>query len=229
MICTLCTTNHLTHGTLCPACTRDTLDRLQRLPRLWASLEAWLTPGSSGPAQYGGRVRMVEAPMPLSQEVLDLRAGGGILGVLEDWRDAVFETRDMRVPARTGSHWHRLVKASVELEDQIHFIALWEQGPQLAREIRRLVDRVRDVVQPGRALDEPPEPTFLGYCIATIADDIVCGTKLFADMSRPVQCTWCLCLYPPDQWLALRNLQPGRAQPDAEPESDGSDLASTAA
>ncbi|MET7475099.1 hypothetical protein ABZT17_12160 [Streptomyces sp. NPDC005648] len=213
MICTLCTTTQLEHGTLCPACTRDTLDRLQRLPRMWLSLEAWLTPGSNGPAQYGGRARMAEAPMPLVQEVLDLRAAGGIVGVLEDWRDAVHHTRGLPIPARVGSLWHRLAHAAGELEEQIYFIALWEQGGELGRELRRLVDRVRAVVQPGRALDEPPAPTFLGYCVAADPDGIVCGTKLFADMTRPVQCTWCLCPYPPDSWLALRQLQPGRPQP----------------
>jgi len=211
MICSLCTKHELEHGTLCPDCTRETLDRLRRLPRMWASLEAWLTPGSTGPAQYGGRARMAEAPMPLSSEALDLRAAGGIVGVLEDWRDAVHETRGLAIPPRTGSLWHRVSHASAQLQEQIHFIALWEQGGQLAREVRRLVDRVRDLVQPGRALDEPPPPTFLGYCIALKPDDTVCGTKLFADMTRPVQCTWCLCTYPPDSWLALRMLQPGAA------------------
>jgi len=211
MICTLCSTQ-LEHGTLCPDCTRATLERLQRLPRIWASLEAWLTPGSSGPAQYGGRTRMAEAPMPLSQEVLDLRSAGGIVGVLEDWRDAVHDTRRLPIPARAGSLWHRICHASADLQDQIHFIALWEHGGQLGREIRRLVERVSAVVQPGRALDEPPAPTFLGHCIAVDPGGIVCGTKLFADMTRPVQCEWCLCTYPPDSWLALRHYQPGQDQ-----------------
>lgn len=212
MICTLCTKHELEFGSLCPDCTRATLDRLQRLPRLWASLDAWLPPGSNGPTQYGGRARMAEAPMPLREETLDLRAAGGIVGVLEDWRDAVHDTRHLPVPARIGSLWHRLTQASAQLQDQIHFIALWEEGGQLAREIRRLVERVTGVVQPGRALDEPPAPTFLGHCIAADPDGIVCGRKLYADMTRTVQCTWCLCPYPPDTWLALRHHQPGRDQ-----------------
>lgn len=224
MICTLCAKHHIEHGSLCPDCTRTTLDHLHRLPRMWASLEAWLAPGAAGPAQYGGRVRRAEAPLPLSEEVLDLRAAGGIVGVLEDWHTAVCETRGLPVPVRSASLRNRVSTAAAGLVHQIHFIALWEQGGQLAREVGRLVDRVRAVVQPGRALDEPPEPTFLGRCIAVDEDGIVCGHRLYADMTRPVQCGHCLCLYPPHTWLALRHLQPGRPPSAAEPDANGSTL-----
>lgn len=211
MICTLCTKHVVKHGTLCTDCTLTTLDRLQRLPRMWGSLEAWLAPGATGPAAYGGRVRLAEAPMPLRQEVLDLRAAGGIVGVLEDWRDAVYDTRDYVIPPRTAALARRVQAASGALQRQIHFIALWEQGGQLGLEVRHLVDRVRAVVQPGRALDEPPEPTFLGYCIAVDPGGIVCGRRLYADMAQTVECAWCLCKYPPDTWLALRHFQPRTA------------------
>jgi hypothetical protein len=214
MICTLCKKTTLEHGSLCPDCTRTTLDHLHRLPRMWASLEAWLTPGASGPAQYGGRVRRAEAPLPLSEEVLDLRAAGGIVGVLEDWHTAVCDARGLLAPARAVSLQGRIAAAAAALADQIHFIALWEHGGLLAREVSRLVDRVRAVVRPGRALDEPPEPTFLGRCIAAVDEDgTVCGHRLYADMTRPVQCALCLCLYPPDTWLALRHYQPGAPRP----------------
>ncbi|MER7973787.1 hypothetical protein ABTX35_33085 [Streptomyces sp. NPDC096080] len=209
MVCALCT-RALEHGTLCPGCTQDTLDRLERLPRLWASLEAWLTPGASGPALYGGRVRRAEAPLPVSQEVLDLRAGGGIVGVLEDWHAAVRDARGLPPLAHTGPLGYRIIAAAAGLQHQIHFIVLWEQGGQLALEVRRLVERVRAVVQPGRALDEPPEPTVLGYCIAVDESGIICGHRLVADMTRPVECTWCGCSYPPHTWLDLKALQPGR-------------------
>ncbi|EGX60128.1 hypothetical protein SZN_09406 [Streptomyces zinciresistens K42] len=224
MICTLCSTHQLDHGRLCPDCARTTLGRLAQLPRLWATLEAWLSPGTAGPAgpaQYGGRTRMAEAPMPLNQEVLDLRGPGGIIGVLEDWREAIHSERHLPVPARTGSLWYRLTRASAGLQDQVHFIVLWEQGGQLALEVRHLVDRVRAVVQPGRALDEPPEPTFLGYCIAVDEGGIICGRRLWADLRRTVQCGWCLCQYPPDTWLALRRFQPGNHPPPGEQPADG--------
>jgi hypothetical protein len=213
MICTLCRQHSLEHGTLCPDCTRATLDRLTRLPRIWASLEAWLTPGTGGPAQYGGRVRLAEAPLPLNTEVLDLRAAGGIAGVLEDWHDAVRATRGMTTPVREGSLAHRVARAAAALAGHMHFIALWEQGGEFGREVQRLVDRVHAAVEPGR---DREKPTLLGHCIAVDASGTVCGNRLYADMTRPVQCDWCLCLYPPDRWLALRLHQPGPPPPAEE-------------
>ncbi|WP_327403856.1 hypothetical protein OG194_29745 [Streptomyces sp. NBC_01288] len=206
MICTLCTTHDLKYGVLCASCTLALQDRLARLPRMWASLEAWLAPGSTGTAQYGGRVRRAEAPLPLNQEVLDLRAAGGIAGVLEDWRDAVHDTRGLPTAPRTGALARRVSTAAADLIASLYFIALWDQGVQLGREVEQLVGRVRAVAEPGR---DPDEPTFLGYCIAIDLSGVVCGSRLYADMAQTVQCQWCLCLYPPDRWLQLRLLQPG--------------------
>lgn len=206
MICTLCSKHELDYGSLCTRCTRATHDRLQRLPRMWASLEAWLVPGTSGSAQYGGRVRLAEAPLPLNQEVLDLRSAGGIVGVLEDWRAALYETRGWNPPALATSLAHRVSIAAADLDHHLDFIARWYAGEAFGRDVLRLVDRIRSVVQPGRDLDEP---TFLGHCIAVDPSGVVCGSKLYADMARTVQCEWCLCKYPPDTWLVLRHFQPG--------------------
>lgn len=208
MICTLCTTHELDYGSLCHSCTRSTHDRLQRLPRMWQSLEAWLAPGTTGAAQYGGRVRRAEAPLPVDGEVLDLRAAGGIVGVLEDWREAVYETRGWATPVRAVPLAHRISIAAADLDHHLDWISRWYAGASFGWDIRRLTDRVRQVVQPGRDADEP---TFLGYCIAVDSAGIICGSSLYADMTRPVQCEWCLCSYPPDTWMALRHHQPGRS------------------
>ncbi|MET9099976.1 hypothetical protein [Streptomyces antibioticus] len=210
MICTLCKQVRLEYGYLCPECALTTVDRIQRLPRMWASLDAWLTPPTTGTAPYGGRVRRPEAPLPLDEEVLDLRSAGGIPGILEDWRDAVHATRGYPTPPRTGALAHRVTTAAAQLAAQIHFIVLWDQADNLAHETRRLVDRVRAVVQQGDPDPaKPAPPTFLGYCIAVDPAGNVCGRRLTADMNRPVQCDWCLCQYPPHTWLALRHHQPG--------------------
>lgn len=226
MICTLCREHPLQYGTLCPACTRELQDRLASLPRLWASLEAWLTPSVRGLAQYGGRTPMVEAPLPLDGEVLDLRAAGGIVGVLEDWHDAVRSSRDLDTQPRTGSLALRVNTAAWGLIHHIYFIALWEQGPVLGREIRGLVDRVRRVVEPD---EDSGLPTILGHCIAVDSLGTVCGSTLYADMGRPVQCGWCLCLYPPESWLALRRLQPGHPAADDDQNTEQLLTAATAA
>ncbi|WP_330339379.1 hypothetical protein [Streptomyces sp. NBC_00557] len=210
MICTLCETHELPYGSLCPRCITATRDRLQRLPRMWASLDAWLIPGRTGSAQYGGRVRRAEAPLPVDSEVLDLCAAGGIVGVLEDWREAVYEARGWTLPPRAASLAHRVAIAAADLAEQLDWISRWYAGEAFGWDIRRLVDRVRHVVRPGQ---DPDEPTFLGYCIAVDRAGAVCGARLYADMGKAVQCEWCLCQYPPDSWLALRHFQAERRQP----------------
>lgn len=218
MICTLCDTHTLEYGSLCPSCTRTTHDRLTRLPRLWASLESWLTPGTTGSAQYGGRVRLAEAPLPLDSEVLDLRAEGGIVGVLEDWRTALYETRGWAPPPRAASLGNRVTIAAADLDHHLDWISRWYAGEAFGWDIRRLFQRVHRVVQPGHGLDRP-KPTFLGHCIAVDPSGVICGAKIFADMRTVVQCEWCLCPYPPERWLALRHFQPGGQAPadDQEP------------
>ncbi|MGW0821807.1 hypothetical protein [Streptomyces sp. NPDC002845] len=207
MICTLCNTRTIEHGGfLCPACTRTTHDRLQRLPRMWTALEAWLAPGSTTTTAYG-RTPLTEAPLPVREEVLDLRAAGGIVGVLEDWRAAVHEARGFTLPALAASFEHRVTIAAHALDRNLDWIARWYMGPTFAEEIRQLTARVYGVIQPGHDHERPP---FLGYCIAVDTSGIVCGAKLWAYMDRPVKCEWCLCPYPPDTWLALARHQPGR-------------------
>lgn len=217
MLCTLCKENVLQYGTICPACTRELQDSLASLPRLWASLEAWLTPAVRGLSQYGGRTAMVEAPLPLAGEVLDLRSAGGIVGILEDWHDAVSVSRDLDTQPRIGSLAHRVTRAAWGLIHHIYYIALWDQAPVLGREIRALVDRIQRVSDPD---EKETGPTILGRCIAEDALGNVCGSVLYADMSKPVQCGWCLCLYPPDSWLALRAFQPGRREADEDQDEE---------
>ncbi|WP_406365231.1 hypothetical protein [Streptomyces sp. NBC_00645] len=207
MLCTLCRTSKIQYGTLCGDCTLTTRDHLARLPRMWEDLEDWLTPEVRGITQYGGRASKTEAPMPLDGDVLSLRGPGGIVGVLEDWHAAVRHARALPELPTPGALPRRVHAAADRLAAHIHFIALWEQGPTLALEIHRLVERVKDVLEPGRHDDKP---TLLGTCIAVDPSGVVCGAELYADMTRTVQCDWCLCLYPPSQWLQLRALQPGR-------------------
>jgi hypothetical protein len=218
MICTLCKEHVLQYGTICPTCTRQLQDHLASLPPLWRALEAWLTPAARGLSQYGGRTAMVEAPLPLNGEVLDLRTAGGIVGVLEDWHSAVRAARDLTEQPCIGSLALRVRAAADGLCRHIYFIALWDQAPVLGREISALVERVRRVVEPEEAT---PERTFLGHCTAADTSGVVCGSTLYAEKGTPVRCGWCLHAYPPDTWLALRDGHPGRAPDDEDQEETG--------
>ncbi|QCX81083.1 hypothetical protein C9F11_37500 [Streptomyces sp. YIM 121038] len=207
--CPHCTTNDLPHGGfLCDPCVRATSRHLLQLPTLWSALEIWLAPGRGAPF-ISGRTPRAEAPLPLREEVLDLRAEGGIVGVLEDWRAAVHDARGMAPPPRAVSLEHRVAIAARALDGHLDWIARWYAAPDLATDIRTLVGRAYAVIQPGR---DPDEPQYLGRCIATDTTGAVCGRPLHAYPDRAVQCDWCLCVYTPDTWLALRHYQPGRGQ-----------------
>ncbi|MDX2698952.1 hypothetical protein [Streptomyces ipomoeae] len=222
MICTFCTERDLAHGGfLCPTCVRVTRDRLTRLPRMWHALQAWLAPGSTTTTAYG-RTRLAEAPLPVREEVLDLRAAGGIAGVLEDWREAVHDTRGFTPPILAASLEDRVAIAAAVLDRNLEWIARWYAAPSFADDIQRLAGRVYAVIQPGH---DHARPVFLGHCIAVDPFGVICGARLWAHMDRPVACEWCLCPYPPSTWLDLARFQPGNEhlhdedqdEPDMEP------------
>ncbi|MGW3410277.1 hypothetical protein [Streptomyces sp. NPDC000888] len=217
MICTLCTNEDTRDDErLCHGCTRTTHERLQRLPRMWAALEQWLTPGNTGAPMYGGRVRPAHAPLPLREDVLSLRAAGGIVGILEDWRAAMQQARGWGPPALETGLARRVAVAARALDHNLEWIVRWEEGPTFADEIRQLVHR-------ALAAAQPPEPrkrgTLLGTCIAVDPSGVVCGADLWVQPGQRVKCEWCLCRYPPDTWLALLHHQPTRP-PAAEDQDD---------
>ena len=65
---------------LCTRCTSRLHARLTRLPALYEALAAWLPPASRRPEPVPRAT--AEAPLPVRQEVLDLRGPGGIVGIL---------------------------------------------------------------------------------------------------------------------------------------------------
>ncbi|MEL3944844.1 hypothetical protein [Streptomyces sp. LNU-CPARS28] len=204
--CPHCTTNDLDHGGfLCDPCIRTTSRRLRQMPALWAALAAWLAPGRGAPF-ISGRTPRAEAPLPLREEVLDLRADGGIVGVLEDWRTAVHEARSMAPPTLAVGIGPRITIAATALDGHLGWIARWYAGPDLATDVQQLVGRAYGVIQPGHDADEPQ---YLGRCVAADPAGTVCGRPLYAHPDQVVQCEWCLCVYTPETWLALRHYQPG--------------------
>lgn len=209
MICTLCNTNE-THADalLCHTCTRTLSGHLTRLPRMWAALEAWLAPGGTGAPAYGGRSRPAHAPLPLREDVLSLRAAGGICGILEDWRAAMQQERGWGQPVLEASLARRVTVAARALDHNLDWIADWDQAAVFAAEIRQLVHRARSAVQPP----ERARATFIGLCVAVDRSGVVCGAELWAQPGQRISCSWCLCPYPPDTWLTLIRYQPDRAQ-----------------
>ena len=210
--CGLCE-RQLKHGHLCPGCTDATTQRLERMPKLWAALAAFLAPSSGTAPQYG-RTRPAEAPLPVREHVLNLRAAGGIAGVLEDWRAAMQADRGWGPPARPADIGRRVVVAARGLAVNMDWIAAeWPEAGAFALEVRALEQDVLTIVDP----EDPDERrqrqgTRIGYCVAALPDDEVCGAVLRAYPGEALlTCRWCSAEYGPEQYLLLKKLQPSEA------------------
>lgn len=211
-ICGLCE-QQLEHDHLCPGCTRATTQRLDRMPKLWAALASFLAPGSNGSPQYG-RTSPAEPPLPVRESVLSLRAAGGLVGVLEDWRAAMQEDRGWGLPAIPAAVDRRVTVAARALAINMEWIVTeWPLAGEMAAEVRSLEGSVLSIVDP----EDPDElrarrGTRVGQCVAALPEGDVCGAVL---RSYPGQaslaCQWCGTRYGPEDYLMLKSLQPKAA------------------
>lgn len=183
---------------LCTHCTTRLHDRLQRLPKLYTALAAWMAPAGRRPEL--GAAPAAEAPLPVRQEVLDLRGPGGIVGILEDWRAAVHAARDWTTPTHTGDIGQRITTAAAALGRNLTWLSLtWDQGVALATEIATLEGRCLAVISP-RDRSIP-----IGACPADVGNGAICGTTIRVPAgTQDVRCRGCGTVYPPDTWLNLR-------------------------
>lgn len=213
-VCGLCE-QQLEHGYLCPGCTLATTERLDRMRPLWEQLAEFLTPGATGPQV--GRSRAVEAPLPVVEEVLSLRANGGMVGVLENWHRAMRRDRGWARPLRRRPKGDgigaRVEAAAQALVVNLEWIAAyWPTAGQFALEIRQLEAEVLTIV-------DPPDPSErghrFGYCVALNQDDEPCGAVLrLYPGETALTCRWCRCVYERKDFLRLADLQPDT---DTEP------------
>ncbi|MGW6395428.1 hypothetical protein ACWFR1_34170 [Streptomyces sp. NPDC055103] len=200
--CGMCETP-VEHGYLCPGCTRSLADRLQRMPRLYNALEPFLAPSATREPS-GGRTGHAEAPMPVSEPVLNLRGPGGIVGVLEDWRAALHAARRWAAPTPGVGITNRVALAAGALLHSTDWISTcWPEAGDLAHEIR---DLERDIATITGAR-ERPTGLRLGHCPAEHADGTLCGATLRLQPGEQlVTCRWCTTTYPPATWTQLKQL-----------------------
>lgn len=202
-LCQLCDQHDPTGGMLCPGCTKATVVRLECLPALYDGLRPFLAPPAG--AGQGRGARPVHAPLPVREEILDLRGPGGIVGVVESWLAAVHQDRGWppRVPA--GSVEGRLDTAVSGLRRNMPWIAVsWEQAGTFAEEIRTLTRSVASIVSPSAATDRG---TRIGHCPAQLETGTICGAVLrLPPGERVVTCFWCHMSYPPATWSGLKIL-----------------------
>ncbi|MGW3427524.1 hypothetical protein ACWDHW_06145 [Streptomyces melanosporofaciens] len=196
-VCLLCERPYR-DGYLCPGCARSTVERLARMGSLYAALAAYLAPVRR--AGHGGRGRRAEAPLPVSERVLNLRGPGGIVGVLEDWRSALHADLGWSEPVPHGTVQERVTEAAARLTDNVLYVASsWPLAGEFAAEIRTLERDALSVVSPAEK-----KTRRLGRCPTLQTDGTRCGAVLrIAEGEKSARCPWCREEYPSDTWYSL--------------------------
>lgn len=197
MNCTACTRPLDAPAQLCVACTRGLDLRLAELPGQYLLLADHLRPSA---ARGDGPAALVrEAPLPCREDVLDMRAPGGMVTMLEDWREAMQNARGWGPPARTGSTERRVLAAARGLRINLDWITTeFEAAGDLAREIRALVGQVNALLDPA------PATLRAGDCAADLGGGGICGAPLRVPAgTTTVHCRRCGADYPPSSWLTL--------------------------
>ncbi|MEU7597318.1 hypothetical protein AB0B79_30440 [Streptomyces sp. NPDC039022] len=207
MNCLACTRALDNTARLCPTCTRGLDVRLADLPRqyLLLGLAENLQRRRSGDRGPVAVVR--DAPMPLSEAALTLRAEGGIVTVLEEWRAAMQDARGWGPPAIGGPCARRVRDAARGLRMSLEWIAAeWDAAGDLSHEVRDLAARCRAVTDPA---DPEQQSRLLGHCVVVWEDGTACGADVRLPHGAPIaQCRRCQTTYPSATWLALRTGQP---------------------
>ncbi|MFD7319363.1 hypothetical protein [Streptomyces sp. NPDC059883] len=200
--CQLCV-RPLEDGYLCLGCTKSTRVRLECLPDLYEGLAAFLAPMGGSPQVRGSRP--VFAPLPVSEDVLDLRGPGGLAGVAERWVAIIREQRGMRLPNPAGSVGGRLKTAVSELLGHLPWVAVsWSDAGMFAADIREVTRSVASILAPPAPIDRG---TRIGTCPAEVENGEICGAvlRLYAS-AKVVTCEWCSTAYPPAMWPGLKVL-----------------------
>jgi hypothetical protein len=184
---------------LCQPCASQLDRHLRELPPLYDALGAYLRPSSQVSTSVGGGCPSPDAPLPLDEPALDLRGPGGIVTVLETWRQALYEDAEMRWPEPFGDYPGRLLRAVRALREQLPYIAgSWPQASQFASEVRELHGAARSIIAPAE------KTVRAGLCPAELGDGTVCGAVLRAVPGDPeIRCRWCQATYGPSTWLKL--------------------------
>ncbi|MFE9853598.1 hypothetical protein ACFYPN_33105 [Streptomyces sp. NPDC005576] len=199
--CLLCEQPDETGSYLCPGCTKKTIVRLECLPALYRGLAPFLAPASGvgqGRSGKGG-----PPPLPVNERVLDLRAAGGMVGVVESWLAAVRQERGWHPLAPSGGIEGRLNGAVVGLLRNMPWITVsWPMAGEFAAEIRDLARDVASVVSPSSAAERGRR---IGHCPAVHENGTICGAVLqLRQGERVVTCDWCGCSFPPATWAGLK-------------------------
>ncbi|MBK3555683.1 hypothetical protein JHN55_03800 [Streptomyces sp. MBT56] len=200
--CLMCDQPDEIGGLLCVGCTKATVVRLESLPALHRGLAPFLQPAGgvgSGRSGKGG-----PAPLPVNEDILDLRGPGGLVGAAERWLADVRRDRGHMATTPAGGIEARLQAAVAGLLANMGWIAVsWPSAGYFAKDIRDLVNSVRSIIAPAPTVAVGQR---VGTCPALIPPaGTLCGAVLrLAPGEKALRCEWCGTVYPPYVWAQLK-------------------------
>ncbi|GGP55917.1 hypothetical protein [Streptomyces abikoensis] len=151
-------------------CRRRLSDALNELPDLYRALAAHLAPGRTGAASRRGSRT---PPLPLRLDVLDLRAWGGIEGILTSWERDLCDRLGWATPPFRGTVEQQVDEAARLLRDNLDWIVgCHPAADDFASEIHAVVNQIKAVVT-----GETPERRLRLAC--------TCGASLTITLSTP--------------------------------------------
>ncbi|WP_030682093.1 hypothetical protein [Streptomyces cellulosae] len=182
-------------------CHRDTVklaERLTDLPTLHDELVQCLVPRRYGWGEIVSTKGAAGPQSPLDEDVLDEMSSGGMAAVVHSWR---VDVQRVRWPHHSAPPPDGLAADCRWLAMELDWIAEhYPAAGDLAREVRALESRARDVVG-----DPVPRRKTVGQCIAVTDDQgTVCGADIthLAGESR-LECRSCRTVYAGEQDLLL--------------------------
>jgi hypothetical protein len=147
--CEVCGQSQDYDAYLCGLCALQARQQLAAFPYLYRDLAQELVPLGSNWPQGTGRGTVVDAPMPLVEKPMVLRANGGIVGVLEDWRAALHNDRGWTAPALPAGIEPRIRAAVDALTGNLLWIAAhWPEAGTFAQEVHDLYRDVTSITTP---------------------------------------------------------------------------------
>ncbi|MFF5703440.1 hypothetical protein ACFY7H_13165 [Streptomyces sp. NPDC012794] len=171
--CTLCLKP--SRDTVHASCRQHVYEDLAELPALYRQLGDALQPSRRGDQTRGGTRT---APLPCSLDALDLRARGGIQGVLTSWEDDVRDTLDWEERPFRGSIQQDVDGAAAFLQNQLAWICdSHPAAKELGDEIRQIAGQARRLITGERPARRIPVACPCGQVLRVTLDTpgVRCG------------------------------------------------------
>lgn len=200
------------HRYTCRVCEDRTAKHLRAFVGLYQQLGDVLVP--SGAINNSGPVSgSTAAPLPVTQEALDLRGPGGIVSTLVGIELRWLAANNFTAPGFRGDYQQELPKSVQALLNLLPWAC--DEYPNVAADLQRIDTihgRASSAITGERHVRVP-----VGCCPTVSSAGVPCGEQLrVSPWAMEIRCKGCDTRWPHDQWIPLGAKIQGFAMPIAE-------------